>query len=335
MLGLSPASAVKARVLELGCGSGLNLLPQAEMFPKSEFVGCDLSQTAIDYGQALAKQIAVENIELHYADLQDVDEQWGRFDYIICHGVYSWVPPHVQSRILDICRANLAPQGVTFVSYNVLPGWNLRKPFRDLLSWHTKGSEDPDEAVMQALSVLAMVTESQDGKDEAFSKLVRDEYFLLSNNPAGYLCHEMLEKCNSPCYFTDFMAAADDASLQFLAEASFHQMYYRDLPETPAAFLDSQPLLAREQYLDFFVNRTFRETLLCHQEIQIDRSLSPESLTNLHVSFAVKTDTEQSKQPDDSVGNEKHQRIVTNRRYNSTARYCIAERMLAVHNRRR
>lgn len=283
LLGLEPASANKARVLELGCGNGMNLLPQAQMYPDADFVGCDLCQTAIEFGQELAKQIGADNIALRHANIDSLNHEWGEFDYIICHGVYSWVPEQIQARILNICRQQLTPQGIAFVSYNVLPGWFLRKPFRDLTKWHASRFDKSTDAVPEALSVLAMVAEVQDGKEDAYSILVRDEYYMLSNSSDGYLCHEMLEAENSPCYFSDFNRAANSAGLQFLSEAEIHQMDYSQLPDVPRSFLDNQSLVDREQYLDYFTNRMFRQTLLCHDVVTIDRSLTPQSPKSLYV----------------------------------------------------
>jgi SAM-dependent methyltransferase len=116
--GVPAPAPSRARVLELGCASGGNLLPMADALPEAQFVGIDLSARQIEDGRALAQEAGLENIELRHASILDVDASWGSFDYVICHGVYSWVPPDVQRHILAIGRDCLSEGGVAYISYN-------------------------------------------------------------------------------------------------------------------------------------------------------------------------------------------------------------------------
>src|SRR5690606_12966976 len=136
LFGMRPAEVERARVLELGCASGGNLVPIAEELPDAELVGIDLSARQVHDGQAAIPELGLRNVRLVHGDLSTVDESWGRFDYVVCHGVYSWVPRSVQDRILEICAANLAPQGVAYISYNTYPGWHLRESVRHMMRWH-------------------------------------------------------------------------------------------------------------------------------------------------------------------------------------------------------
>ena len=136
LFGLTPAPVTTCRVLELGCGLGGNLVGMGVALPHSEFVGIDLSANQIAHGRATVEAIGLHNVHLHAMNVCDVDESLGAFDYIICHGVYSWVPPDAQAAILRICRRQLAPHGIAYISYNVRPGWNLRSSLRDMLHRH-------------------------------------------------------------------------------------------------------------------------------------------------------------------------------------------------------
>ncbi len=62
-------------VLDLGCGSGriINLL--AEWFPKSRFVGMDLSREAVEVGRQEAAAKGLRNIQFTAVDLSDFDEK--------------------------------------------------------------------------------------------------------------------------------------------------------------------------------------------------------------------------------------------------------------------
>src|SRR5262249_43938979 len=118
LLGMRPAAADRCRVLELGCAAGGNLIPLAYAYPAGTFLGIDLSAEQVRQGQELVDALGLENVELRRMSILDVDERLGAFDFIICHGVYSWVPDEVQDKILDVCARHLTPQGVGFISYN-------------------------------------------------------------------------------------------------------------------------------------------------------------------------------------------------------------------------
>ena len=102
-------------MLELGCASGDNLIPMALGLPNARFVGIDLSARQIEQGQRQISALRLTNIELRQYDIADVDASWGKFDYIISHGIYSWVPAPVREQLLAICRDNLAANGIAYV----------------------------------------------------------------------------------------------------------------------------------------------------------------------------------------------------------------------------
>ena len=132
LFGLIPPDVTRCRVLELGCAGGGNIMPMAALYPNSRFVGIDLSARQVEAGTRNISQLGLSNIELRHGSITDVDDSWGQFDYILCHGVYSWVPAAVQDKILDICKWNLSPDGIAYVSYNTLPGWHMRGMIREI-----------------------------------------------------------------------------------------------------------------------------------------------------------------------------------------------------------
>src|SRR5262249_21258700 len=136
LMGLRPAPVQRCRVLELGCVSGGNLIPMVATLPESRFVGLDLSLLQIESGRRQAEALGLKNVELLNRNLREVGPDLGQFDYVICHGVYSWVPPEIRDKILAICSQNLAPDGVAYVSYNTYPGWHMRGMIRDMMSYH-------------------------------------------------------------------------------------------------------------------------------------------------------------------------------------------------------
>lgn len=143
--GMSPPPIERARVLELGCASGGNLLPIADQFPEGTFLGLDLSSRQIQDGQRLIERAGLKNVELRHQDILTFDAPPESFDYILCHGVFSWVPDAVQRKILDICGKCLSPNGVAYVSYNTYPGWHMRGMVRDIMRYRAQFFDKPEQ----------------------------------------------------------------------------------------------------------------------------------------------------------------------------------------------
>lgn len=273
------------RVLELGCGTGGNLIPMAYTLPESQFVGIDLSPRQIAWGQSVVEQAALPNVELKVASIVDVDRSWGQFDYILCHGVYSWVPPPVQERILWICRNLLSPHGVAYISYNTYPGWHLRAAVRDLARLHAARFHDPTTQVQQVRAIVRFFAEASAGLDSPLSRYLAEESQSLEESPDYYIYHEHLEDANQPLYFHEFMARARRAGLEYLGEAWYHSPLDSLPPPVQQTLQElSADLIDLEQWLDFIFCRTFRRTLLCRAEVPVQRTPPPEVLRPLYLS---------------------------------------------------
>jgi methyltransferase-like protein len=236
-------------------------------------------------GRAIVDQLGLKNIELRSLSILDVDDTFGTFDYIICHGVYSWVPAAVQDKILDICVRNLSPQGVAYISYNTYPGWHTRAVAREMMSYHVAQFTEAQVQVQQARAFLDFLVRAVPNSESTYGRLLREEANLLKPAPDAYLFHEHLEAENHPLYFHQFVQRARDRELQYLGESWFHTTVH-DLPPAIQATVQeiSTDLLRMEQYLDFIRNRTFRRTLLCHQGVTLNRSPPPEMLATFHAS---------------------------------------------------
>jgi methyltransferase-like protein/cyclopropane fatty-acyl-phospholipid synthase-like methyltransferase len=289
LLGMQPAPPARCRVLELGCGTGANLLPMAEALPDSHFLGIDLSPRQIADGRATADALRLTNLDLRALSILDVDDSFGCFDYIICHGVYSWVPLPVQDKILSICARNLAPQGVAYVSYNTYPGWHRRALVREMLNYHVRPFAEPQLRVQQARAFLEFLVRAAPHPDGTYVRLLKEEADVLRPEADSYVFHEHLEDVNLPCYFHEFMDRATAKGLQYLGEAWFHTVT-DDLPAEVQETLQqlSGDLVRLEQYLDFLRNRTFRRTLLCQDRVALDRTPSPDVMRCFHVTALVK-----------------------------------------------
>ena len=292
LLGMNPPPVERCRVLELGCAVGGNLIPMAQGLPESEFVGIDLSARQIAEGQATVSVLGLDNVTLERLNILDVGDDLGQFDYIIAHGVYAWVPRVVQDKILDICRQNLSSNGVAYVSYNTYPGWHMLKAIRDMMRYHTRQISEPQTRVTEARAFVDFLAKSVSTEDtphssflNAYVNFYQHEIKRSRLKSDALLTHDELAEINDPLYFHQFAERVEDCGLQYLADANFQAMLVDNLPSDVSAALRqmAQNTIELEQYMDFLRNRTFRETLLCHREIQLNGSPRPECLANFYV----------------------------------------------------
>ena len=252
---LAPAAGT-ARVLELGCASCGNIIPLAARFPDARFLGIDLSPRQIDLANARIALLGLTNIEARSGDITSLALGAEKFDYIICHGVFSWVPEAVRAAIFRLCQDHLTAGGMATISYNVLPGWRLRQVIRDICMRHAGSSGTPQQRVARARAALDQLAAS--ARDtEPYGQLLRTEAKKLVRRPASYILGEFLAAENTPFLFEDFVAAAARYGLDFLCEADLHS-------GTPELLLASQQQdrLTSEQRADFVTGRTFRRSVL-------------------------------------------------------------------------
>lgn len=278
------------RVLELGCAAGGNLLPMAVEFPDAHFVGIDLSPRQIDLGREAVRTLGVKNLDLRAGSITDIGPDWGTFDYILCHGVYSWVPDEVQAKILDVCRTNLSADGVGYVSYNTYPGWHLRGMLREIMCFHAARFTQPEEQVKEARELLTFLTETSAGQNTPHALALAQETELLRQQSDSYLYHEHLEEFNSPCYFFEFAGRVKAAGLQYLGDAAVGSMFPLGLAAKATATLGRlcRDQIQLEQYLDFVRNRTFRASLVCHARVPLVRNIDAGLMEDLYLSSSAK-----------------------------------------------
>ena len=278
LFGLKPPPVATGRVLELGCGDGTNLIAIAQSLPQAECLGIDFSVQQIATGQQLVDTIQLPNITLKQLDFSKIDEPLGQFDYIIAHGVYSWVPKEQQDTVLNLCQRCLAPNGIAYISYNIYPGWHMENVVRDLMRYHTQQlAEVPfSVSMMQAKGIVRFIAHlRQPGKD-AFDILLQEKSQQLQAMLDNYLYHDFLELENHPVYFHQFVEHARQHHLAYVTDIEFrHYLMLFFPPEVVEAMeeLFQDDFFKKEQYMDFFYNRTLRRTLLCHQNLSVNREL--------------------------------------------------------------
>jgi SAM-dependent methyltransferase len=287
--GLSPAPVEQCRVLEIACNEGGNLIPMAYAIPKGEFVGFDLARTPIERGQERIRELGLKNIRIFQGDLLNAGAELGRFDYIIAHGLYSWVPEPVRDKLLALCEELLEPNGVAFVSYAAMPGSHLRKMLRDMMLFRMEGIEDPEQGVAEAIKFLHFLIETRP-QDDVYRAVIENELKRMEARRPGVTFHDELSAAYDPVHFVDFVEHARKHALQYLSEAVLPpppDPCYRFDTHTTLKSAAGENILRQEQFLDFLRVRAYRETLLCRANRELRRDFPVAQLQSLMVASQV------------------------------------------------
>jgi methyltransferase-like protein/SAM-dependent methyltransferase len=288
--GIETAMPDKCRVLELGCGDGTNLLSFAYCHPESEFLGIDLSKVHIDDARKAGDQLGLENAVFECADVTaKPSAELGKFDFIIAHGLFSWVPDFVREHILRIYSECLNPNGVGYISYNAFPGFHVRQIVRGLAKYHTAGIDDADEKVNQTKNILGFVRQALPD-DSLNAQIIERELKEMFERSSSNIFHDDLSESNQAFYFHEFAEIIKGHGLQYIAEADISSSNISGMSEDVVNALNAigTDIIRREQYIDFIKFRRFRSTLICHSSVELARSPEPSVVRNFRFSSPLK-----------------------------------------------
>jgi SAM-dependent methyltransferase len=273
LLGMDTPDVGACRVLEVGCGDGSNLIPMAVALPGSTFLGVDLAEAPIQRGRALIEAAGLTNVELQALDLLQFPGDYGQFDYIIAHGLLSWVPDFVRKKWWQVVADHLSPNGVAYASYNAYPAGHLRNATRDIMNFHLARQSTPVvERAATGREFLEKLADMATG-DPVWKSVLTFESQRLRTQRLEVIHHDEAGPCFMPFHFSDIAGEADHVGLRYVAEASVRRLFapvnaaMRDVLDA----LGESDLVSREQYLDFLEFRSFRETVFCRKEVVLRR----------------------------------------------------------------
>ncbi|QPI07385.1 class I SAM-dependent methyltransferase [Campylobacter concisus] len=294
LLGINPPPCKNAKVLEIGCSFGGNLIPFAVNNENARVVGIDLSGEQIRRGKEIVKEISLSNLELIHGDICEFKSD-EKFDYIIAHGVFSWVPDFVKDAILRVVRENLSQNGVAFISYNVYPGWKIKDVVRDLMLLAAKDKDSTEERLKAAKEALLIFKEILLAKDnEIYEKQIPLKVLLfwidnILSKSDFYVAHEFLEEINDPFYFKDFNAMLVKNELAYLCECGLEDILAPNIGmELADSYKDKKfkDRIDLEQFIDIVSNRVFRQSLIVHAkayESVANKQIGPSDVNKIHI----------------------------------------------------
>ncbi len=295
LFGFDVSDIITARILEIGCASGENILPLAFSYPNAEFVAFDIVEEYIQEAKKKAQYLNLKNIQLLMLDLKEANaEKLGKFDYIIVHGVFSWIPLELQDVLLKNVKNMLNDNGLAYISYNVYPGWHYNQIIRDALLFAMKSSNS-DNIVEKNQYAKKIIKFLQENSKDKFMQCSLDIVKDKLNETNGYLEHDHLSICNYPIYFSDFCAKAEKHDLGYVSEAQVSSMFYKVAQESlPTWDLFVKNRIDLEQSLDFLHARSFRTTILSHtvNANKISGHMQSDRVRNLYFNLEVITTEE-------------------------------------------
>jgi len=291
LFGVATPDVRACRVLEMGCATGRNLLPMAQELPGSTFVGVDFSAVQIEQGKSLQAEVGLKNVELRHGRAEELTPADGPFDYIIAHGIYSWVPMAVREGIMRAFGQLLSPQGVAYVDFNTYPGWHTRQALREMMMFHSRNQGTPREKVARARRLIDVLAPKGAKHETLYQAVVASELGPIIERPDWYVFHDYLEGFNQPLYFHEFVRQAGAEGLQYLSDTYLALMTPEGLlPEVQKELEEvAGDLLELEQYMDFARNRMFRQATLVRAEAALDRNVGSDRLAGLYASVALKS----------------------------------------------
>lgn len=286
LFGVSSPPIASCSVLEIGCASGGNILSIASSLPGSRCVGIDLSSVQIARARAHAEGAGITNISFFHGDFRELPKDLGTFDFVIVHGVYSWVDDDTAHALLLAVRERLNPLGIAYVSYNTYPGWHMVDMVRKLMRLHTADAPSDDEKLEQSVQITRWLhRRTRMNPNDWRGRALEQELQAMNDAGRSLMLHDYLAVYNRPLYFLDFIDNAAKAGLSYLANASPWDMYVENYDDDLSDTLRQLPdLLLQQQYLDFAQHTRFRRTLLCRDDAPATRDVRAEVTTSMFMS---------------------------------------------------
>lgn len=269
--GIFAPDAEEARILDVCCGDGTTLFWLKKMLPGVTAVGIDDNQEAIQQARSLAAGNGfAEALDFRCESFEKLDpEELGFFDYVICHGLYSWIAPERQSALLSFIRECLAPTGLALLTYNAYPGWHFLHYLQEAAGFHSLNvEENPQVSSHAMLNYLGECFGPESPFHGTFQHLLAN----LRSQSEQHLVRDLLNPNSQPIYFWDVLEELAPARLQYVLDA--------DLSATEAIFQARQDVAhslrlpehswnQMEQYVDFLRCRMFRQSILCHEHVLV------------------------------------------------------------------
>ena len=261
-----PDLAAPFRYADLGCGNGFTTLAVAASCPHADVWGFDFNPAHVEFANRLAAHAGLTNVhfvETSFADLAALPEgKLPDFDFMVSHGVLSWISPANQHQLMSVIARRLKPGGLVYLGYNVTTGWTAMVPVRVLMRMLAEAN--PERSDLAVPAVLDYIDRLKQGGALFFQANPSIETRLqdMRKQDQRYIAHEYLNRHWHPLMFADVGAEMAEAKCCFIGSAALAENI-----DTVAVPANVAPILAETR--DPFLRETLRD-LGCAQTFRRD-----------------------------------------------------------------
>jgi SAM-dependent methyltransferase len=253
---------------DLGCGLGVSAVILAATHPNGDFHGIDVMPEHVGAARHLATDAGISNVSFHEADFGSTEAlKLPQFDYIVAHGVYSWISPAAQDSLRRFIDCHLKPGGLVYLSYNALPGRAADLPLQRLV--RGLGERASGNSLLRLSAAMEHLDQLLALKVPALvaSPLAMTHKKDPKRLALAYLAHEFLGSHWSPLTVMEVRAAMAKIGLQPVGSATLLENYDRFvLGKAAREILSSiSDPDARELARDFLIDQFFRRDLFVRQ----------------------------------------------------------------------
>ncbi|MBB6249480.1 class I SAM-dependent methyltransferase [Nitrospirillum iridis] len=255
------------RYLDLGCGHGYSPLLFASLFPQGHFMGVDFNPVHVTSAEGLRQAAGLDNASFSAASFQDLatDERGpsGDCDFIVMHGIMSWVSETVRREIGAVIRRRLKPGGIVYASYNCQPGWAGKMPIRALMvDAYAVTTGTVEERVNKVRAFLRQMADTGALYFDA-NPAIKQQLEAIESLDAGYVAHEYLNEYWRVFYHKEMATFMGGHGAGFIGSGTHaDNVPLLAVPEKPRALMAAMPTsLLREGVRDMALNRQFRRDI--------------------------------------------------------------------------
>ncbi len=263
--------------LELGCGMGQSMATLAGAFPKGEFVGVDFNPGHVDAGRRYAEEAGLGNaayIEASFQDLASGQHALPECDFIVLHGVYTWISLEARLAVQKVIRDRLKPGGIVYNSYNCLPGWAPDAPIRKLMyEWAAALPGDPGTKAAPALKFLKDMADAKLGYFQGAPSAAKLVEKFLTRDP-NYLAHEFLNADWKLFFSTDVADDMANSKLTYMGSATLAENHIELLMnDEMVKKINEQPTPRLKQLVqDYAISQRFRRDVFVRGHPHLNRA---------------------------------------------------------------
>lgn len=283
-----PDASAPFRYLEMGCGQGFGLCVLAASYPQAEFVGVDFNPEHVAHARELAAAAQLRNVRFEEADFSVLAAGWpadyGKFEYVTLHGIYSWVPLPVRQAIVRILDHATAPGGLVYISYNTLPGWTSAIPLQHMLRrLQVLSPKSGPQIIQQGAELMNRLVAANASVAGAYPYLKARLDSLKNQNPA-YLVQEYLHENWHPLWFSQVAEELSAAKLSYVGSATLPENYLPNLlsPQLAEIVRSGEGQTMQQELIDLAINQSFRRDLYCRGPRAMRNSMTQLAQYTLH-----------------------------------------------------